>query len=167
MRLHYKIQNFGSRTDTVFCGVFDGHGPYGHMVAKQVRDSLPLKLSAHLEDDIRSDEISRELSVNTSGSLCREDCSFLSTNEEARAFISVEETGGHSDVSQTLKKYFLKVFKVMDKELRMYSNIDCFHSGTTAVTLVKQVCNKLSAVLGDIVSVLDINLIIFSRVRIL
>ncbi|RVX07227.1 putative protein phosphatase 2C 33 [Vitis vinifera] len=33
--------NFGSRTDTVFCGVFDGHGPYGHMVAKRVRDSFP------------------------------------------------------------------------------------------------------------------------------
>ncbi|GKD47586.1 probable protein phosphatase 2C 33, partial [Tanacetum coccineum] len=41
--------NFGSRTDTVFCGVFDGHGPFGHMVAKRVRDSLPLKLSAHVE----------------------------------------------------------------------------------------------------------------------
>ncbi|KAK8286145.1 hypothetical protein V6Z12_D08G273200 [Gossypium hirsutum] len=32
-------ENFGSRTDTVFCGIFDGHGPYGHLVAK--RESRP------------------------------------------------------------------------------------------------------------------------------
>lgn len=37
---------FCSKEDTLFCGVFDGHGPYGHMVAKKVRDSLPLKLIA-------------------------------------------------------------------------------------------------------------------------
>ncbi|XP_057788844.1 probable protein phosphatase 2C 33 [Salvia miltiorrhiza] len=53
-------ENFGSRTDTIFCGVFDGHGPYGHMVAKRVRDSLPLKLSAHWEVDMKDDEILRK-----------------------------------------------------------------------------------------------------------
>ncbi|KAG6404724.1 hypothetical protein SASPL_136977 [Salvia splendens] len=53
-------EKFGSRTDTIFCGVFDGHGPYGHMVAKCVRDSLPLKLSAHWEVDVQDDEILRE-----------------------------------------------------------------------------------------------------------
>ncbi|KAI4334805.1 hypothetical protein L6164_013514 [Bauhinia variegata] len=41
-------ENFSSK-DTIFCGVFDGHGPYGHRVAKKVRDSFPLKLSAELE----------------------------------------------------------------------------------------------------------------------
>lgn len=39
-------ENFASRRDTIFCGVFDGHGPYGHMVSKKVRDALPLKLCA-------------------------------------------------------------------------------------------------------------------------
>ncbi|XP_061364189.1 probable protein phosphatase 2C 33 [Gastrolobium bilobum] len=42
-------ENFCSKEDTIFCGVFDGHGPYGHMVAKKVRDSLPLKLIAQLD----------------------------------------------------------------------------------------------------------------------
>ncbi|KAG0473878.1 hypothetical protein HPP92_015735 [Vanilla planifolia] len=37
-------EDFTSITDTIFCGVFDGHGPLGHMVARKVRDSLPLKL---------------------------------------------------------------------------------------------------------------------------
>ncbi|KAE8686505.1 Photosystem II family protein [Hibiscus syriacus] len=30
--------------DVTFCGVFDGHGPQGHLVAREVRDALPLKL---------------------------------------------------------------------------------------------------------------------------
>ena len=38
------FQNFGSREDTVFLGVFDGHGPYGHIVGRRVRDSLPSML---------------------------------------------------------------------------------------------------------------------------
>ncbi|RZR91652.1 hypothetical protein BHM03_00019828 [Ensete ventricosum] len=42
-------ENFGNRSDTVFCGVFDGHGPNGHMVARKVRDILPLKLCASWE----------------------------------------------------------------------------------------------------------------------
>ncbi|KAJ4909044.1 putative protein phosphatase 2C 18 [Raphanus sativus] len=41
--------NFCSRDDTVFCGVFDGHGPFGHMVAKKVRDTLPFTLSTQLK----------------------------------------------------------------------------------------------------------------------
>lgn len=133
------MQKFGSRDDTVFCGVFDGHGPYGHMVAKRVRDSLPLKLSTHWEVNIKSDEILREVSLNSTGSLCTEDTSFLSAGEESRASIDFEETGKHPEVFYTLKESFLKAFKVMDRELRMYANIDCFCSGTTAVTMVKQV----------------------------
>ncbi|KAF8038470.1 hypothetical protein BT93_B1111 [Corymbia citriodora subsp. variegata] len=42
------------------------------------------------------------------------------------------------EIFQTLKESFLKAFKVMDRELRMQKKVDCFCSGTTAVTLVKQ-----------------------------
>ncbi|KAL0403375.1 UNVERIFIED_CONTAM: putative protein phosphatase 2C 33 [Sesamum radiatum] len=141
-------ESFGSRKDTVFCGVFDGHGPYGHMVAKRVRDSLPLKLNAHWEANNKSDEILREVSLNTTGSLCT-DTSFLSADEEARASIDVGETGKDTDVFQTLKESFLKAFKVMDRELRMYANIDCFCSGTTAVTMVKQGQDLVIGNVGD------------------
>ncbi|KAK6144968.1 hypothetical protein DH2020_021788 [Rehmannia glutinosa] len=140
-------ENFGSRTDTVFCGVFDGHGPYGHMVAKRVRDALPLKLSANWEVNIKSDEILREVSLNTMGSLCADDTSFVSADEEARASIDVDEK--HPEVFETLKNSFLKAFKVMDRELRMYGNIDCFCSGTTAVTLVKQGKDLIIGNVGD------------------
>ncbi|KAL2465007.1 putative protein phosphatase 2C 33 [Abeliophyllum distichum] len=142
-------ENFGSRTDTVFCGVFDGHGPYGHMVAKRVRDSLPLKLSTNWEVNIKSDEVLREVSLNGTGSRCSEDTSFLSPDESARASIDLEETEKRPEVFRTLKESFLKAFKVMDRELRMYSNIECFCSGTTAVTLVKQGQDLVIGNVGD------------------
>lgn len=104
-----NFQNFGSRTDTVFCGVFDGHGPYGHMVAKKVRDSLPLKLSTNWEVDTKDDAV------------------------------NAAPTGNQFEVFDTLKDSFINAFKVMDKELKINSDLDCFCSGTTAVTLVKQV----------------------------
>jgi serine/threonine protein phosphatase PrpC len=37
-------QGFGGEEDGVLCGVFDGHGPHGHLVARRARDSLPLRL---------------------------------------------------------------------------------------------------------------------------
>ncbi|KAH9734403.1 putative protein phosphatase 2C 33 [Citrus sinensis] len=134
-------ENFASRADTIFCGVFDGHGPYGHMVAKRVRDSLPLKLSSHWEVNITSEEVLREISINTAGSINSEDTSFVSADEEPRASADLEETEKFPEFFQTLKESFLKAFKVMDRELRMHATIDCFCSGTTAVTLIKQVLN--------------------------
>ncbi|KAJ9169262.1 hypothetical protein P3X46_017470 [Hevea brasiliensis] len=131
-------ENFGLRTDTVFCGVFDGHGPYGHMVAKRVRDHLPLKLSAHLEVNKTSEDVLKEISLSTTGSMNSEDTAFISADEESRASVDLEETEKHPEIFQTLKESFLKAFKIMDRELRLHANIDCFCSGTTAVTLVKK-----------------------------
>ncbi|KDP26876.1 hypothetical protein JCGZ_18034 [Jatropha curcas] len=131
-------ENFGSRTDTVFCGVFDGHGPYGHMVAKRVRDHLPLKLSAHWEVNITSEDVLKEISVNTTASMNSEDQSFISADEESRASLDLDEPEKQPEIFQTLKESFLKAFKVMDRELRVHANIDCYCSGTTAVTLIKQ-----------------------------
>lgn len=133
------FQNFGSRMDTVFCGVFDGHGPYGHMVAKRVRDSLPIKLTANWEVNINSEDVLKEISLNTPGSMNSEDTAFISADEESRPSFDLEETEKQPEVFQALKESFLKAFKIMDRELGTHTNIDCFCSGTTAVTLVKQV----------------------------
>jgi serine/threonine protein phosphatase PrpC len=113
------LQNFGSKEDTIFCGVFDGHGPTGHMVAKKVRDSLPLKVSS-------------QWVLNTSAvDRCTEDTNHAGSSEE--------NEDCNSEFFVTLKDSFLKAFKVMDKELKFHPRIDCYCSGTTAVTLVKQV----------------------------
>lgn len=142
------LQNFASRTDTVFCGVFDGHGPYGHMVAKKVRDALPLKLSSHWEVSAKSDEVLREISLNTAGSIHSEDTAFLSADEESRPSVDLEDPEKLPEIFSTLKESFLKAFKVMDRELRVHTHIDCFCSGTTAVTLIKQVWILLTAKLA-------------------
>lgn len=133
-------QNFGSRTDTVFCGIFDGHGPYGHLVAKRVRDHLPLKLSAHWEAKVSSEDVFRDFGL---GSMTSEDMSLLSIDKESRPSIEFLESEKHPDIFETLKESFLKAFKAMDRELRVHPSIDSFCSGTTAVTFVKQVssCN--------------------------
>ncbi|KAM5569870.1 putative protein phosphatase 2C 33 [Rosa sericea] len=117
-------ENFGSKEDTIFCGVFDGHGPSGHMVAKKVRDSLPLKVSS-------------QWVLNTSAA---------DTNH---AGASVENKDSHGEFFATLKDSFLKAFKVMDKELKLHPRIDCYCSGTTAVTLVKQGQDLVIANIGD------------------
>ncbi|KAL6586815.1 hypothetical protein OROMI_001803 [Orobanche minor] len=144
-------ENFGSRTDTVFCGVFDGHGPYGHMVAKRVRDSLPLQLSSHWEVSKKSDEVARDVGVSTTmGSFCSEGTSFLSATEEAsRASTDVDGNGKQAEIFQTIQESFLKAYKVVDRELRVHANIDCFCSGTTAVTLVKQGQDIVIGNVGD------------------
>ncbi|GMI88722.1 hypothetical protein like AT3G02750 [Hibiscus trionum] len=138
-------ENFGSRTDTVFCGVFDGHGPYGHLVAKRVRDHLPLKLSAHWEANISSEDAS---GLNAAGSMNSEDIDLLLV-EESRASEDLKETEKHPEIFETLKESFLKAFKAMDKELRTHPSIDCFCSGTTAVTLVKQGTYLVIGNVGD------------------
>ncbi|XP_076954446.1 putative protein phosphatase 2C 33 [Bidens hawaiensis] len=133
-------ENFGSRTDTVFCGVFDGHGPFGHLVAKRVRDSLPLKLTANWDVNIKgSDDVLREVTLN-------EEPGFNSEDSKA---LSDPATNKNSEKLQVLKDSFLKAFKVMDRELRMYANIDCFCSGTTAVTLIKQGQDLIIGNIGD------------------
>ncbi|KAL8156628.1 hypothetical protein AgCh_001637 [Apium graveolens] len=141
-------ENFASRTDTIFCGVFDGHGPYGHMVAKRVRDSLPLKLCANWEVNLKGDGSLGETNLNGTGSMNLESTSFLASNEESRA-VDVEGTENHENMFQILKESFLKAYKVMDRELKLYTTIDCFCSGTTAVTLIKQGDNLVISNVGD------------------
>ncbi|KAB1201663.1 putative protein phosphatase 2C 33 [Morella rubra] len=142
-------ENFGSRTDTIFCGVFDGHGPYGHMVAKRVRDSLPLKLSAHWEVNITSEDVLKEISLNSAGSINSEDTPIISADEDSRASIDLEEADKHPEIFQILKESFPKAFRVMDRELRLHPSIDCFCSGTTAVALVKQGQDLVIGNVGD------------------
>lgn len=111
------------------------------MVAKRVRDSLPLKLSSHWEVNLNSEEVLKEISPNTAGSLNSDDTAFASVDEDFRASVDSGESEKYPEIFQTLKESFLKAFKVMDRELRIQPSIDCFCSGTTAVTLIKQVAS--------------------------
>ncbi|KAI4368259.1 hypothetical protein MLD38_016835 [Melastoma candidum] len=129
-------ENFCSRKDMVFCAVFDGHGPFGHAVAKRVRDLLPLKLNALLEGTVDKD------SATSLGS-----GSATTVNSQA-----VNELGGTDKLKEIFRSFklsFLKAFRGMDRELRLHASINCFCSGTTAVTLVKQGNYLIIGNLGD------------------
>ncbi|CAI8592101.1 unnamed protein product [Vicia faba] len=110
-------ENFCSKDDTIFCGVFDGHGPNGHRVAKKVRDSFPLKLGAQWDLHLKNED------------------GFSNQNGAATSYNSEEQIRQAS--------------KIMDKELKLHRDIDCFCSGTTAVTLIKQGLNLVIANVGD------------------
>lgn len=115
--------------DVTFCGVFDGHGPHGHLVARKVRDALPLKLASFLQ--------SFDSKHNGSTVNC---CS----GNPKLDVVDPDKDGGVEDkVDYLWREAFLKSYKAMDKELRSHPNLDCFCSGSTAVTLVKQVTSCL------------------------
>jgi hypothetical protein len=92
-------QGFGGEEDVVLCGVFDGHGPHGHLVARRVRDALPLKLMAAVR----------------------------------------ESKPGLDMAAAAWRKAFARAYKAMDKDLRSHATLDCFCSGSTAVTVLKLV----------------------------
>ncbi|CAL5017722.1 unnamed protein product [Urochloa decumbens] len=126
-------ENFGSQDDTVFCGVFDGHGPNGHLVAKRVRDLLPVKLSANLGRN----------GTATGGTAPHR------VVDNTDASLENEENGERPEFFPALRASFLRAFYVMDRDLKLHRNIDCVFSGTTAVTVLKQGQNLIIGNLGD------------------
>lgn len=106
----------------IFCGVFDGHGPLGHKVSQYIRDNLPSNLSAAIK-------MSQQKA-----------CRFYDANES--------ETGSYDDIydennqNMSLAAWegcFLKSFDEMDDNLAREINTDSYCSGSTAVTVIKQV----------------------------
>ncbi|CAL9083506.1 unnamed protein product [Musa textilis] len=138
-------ENFSLTKDTIFCGVFDGHGPYGHMVAKKVRDSLPLKLSTQWRVRVNSHE-SPDLNGSISGSMNSEEMASFSKDDNWSDYVENEKV---PEMYLPLKQSFLKAFRLMDKELKFHPMIDCFCSGTTAVIVVKQGQDLVIGNIGD------------------
>ncbi|KAG5047485.1 hypothetical protein JHK82_016847 [Glycine max] len=121
--------------DTIFCGVFDGHGPHGHLVARKVRDALPIKLISSLH--------SNESKRNGSGKTC------FKGNVKPDSGESEKDCSAEDKLNSTWREAFMKAYKAMDKELRSHPNLDCFCSGSTAVTIVKQGSNLFMGYIGD------------------
>ncbi|KAM7495129.1 hypothetical protein LguiB_029738 [Lonicera macranthoides] len=135
--------------DVTFCGVFDGHGPHGHLVARKVRDTLPLKLFSFLQ----SCDSKRNNGSTTASTCC-------SGNIKSDGGDSEKDGSTEDKVDALWREAFLKSYKSMDKELRSHPNLDCFCSGSTAVTLVKQGSNLFMGYIGDSRAILaskDIN----------
>lgn len=138
------MENFGSKDGTIFCGVFDGHGPQGHLVSKRVRDVLPMKLSANLgRDEYKEMSNSSITNGTTEGGTAKP------VVEDADAAFGTVENEGYPEIFTALRTSFLRAFYVMDRDLKSHKNIDCLFSGTTAVTVIKQGNDLIIGNLGD------------------
>ncbi|AEE36274.2 putative protein phosphatase 2C 18 [Arabidopsis thaliana] len=157
-----KIENFCSRDDTVFCGVFDGHGPFGHMVAKKVRDTLPFTLLTQLKMTSESDQSSlvgangfqikctEEEEVQTTESEQVQKTESVTTMDEQWCELNPNVNNDElPEMYLPLKHAMLKSCQQIDKELKMHPTIDCFCSGTTSVTLIKQGEDLVVGNIGD------------------
>nr|AAC36699.1 protein phosphatase-2C [Mesembryanthemum crystallinum] len=116
-------QGFGSE-DGVFCGVFDGHGKFGHVVSKIVRQRLPVLL------------LDEKIAVAPADTESDDDSTQGGLSSSEKKFFDWEEA-------------CVKTFEEMDKELKHTKKADFSFSGTTAVVVLKQAQDFFIANLGD------------------
>ncbi|GAB4843066.1 hypothetical protein Ancab_013045 [Ancistrocladus abbreviatus] len=115
-------QEFGCQEDMIFCGVFDGHGPWGHFVAKRVSKLLPSSLLCHWQETV---------------ALCS-----LELNSQMGFDRDAQECN-------IWKQSYVKTCDTVDKELENNPGVDSFYSGTTALTIVRQGKLIVIANVGD------------------
>lgn len=116
-------EEFGCQEDMIFCGIFDGHGPWGHMVAKRVRKLMPSSLLCNWQEILALNPLD------------------LDSEKEPNT-----RSLGPFDV---WKQANLKTFSAIDQDLEQHPIIDSFHSGTTALTIVRQGDLIVMANIGD------------------
>ncbi|KAH6802513.1 Protein phosphatase 2C family protein [Perilla frutescens var. frutescens] len=115
-------EEFGCQEDMIFCGIFDGHGPWGHFVAKSVRDSMPSSLLCNWQETLVEASVDPDFDLGSQKKLQR---------------------------FNIWKHSYLKTCAAVDKELEQHRKIDAFNSGTTALTIVRQGDNVFIANVGD------------------
>ncbi|KAI5072537.1 hypothetical protein GOP47_0012643 [Adiantum capillus-veneris] len=119
-------ESFGPQGEATFCGIFDGHGPSGHHVAKQVRDCLPNLL---LDDECVS--------------------LYMSNNSQELVGGSPKHLKPDADALISVSKAFVDCYGKMDDKLKMHPELNCVCSGTTSVTLLVKKKELVIANVGD------------------
>ncbi|GFQ05723.1 probable protein phosphatase 2c 73 [Phtheirospermum japonicum] len=114
-------EEFGCQEDTVFCGVFDGHGPWGHLASKTVRQLMPKLLLCNWQEAV---------ALNTAHNLD----------------YNLGKVEIHFD---TWKECYYKTCAAVDQQLEHHPRVDSFYSGTTALALVRQGDLLIVANVGD------------------
>ncbi|MBA0573655.1 hypothetical protein Golob_000919, partial [Gossypium lobatum] len=104
-------EEFGCQADMLFCGIFDGHGPWGHFVAKKVRESMPSSLLCNWQETLAQASLDPEID--------------LESDKKHQRF-------------HIWKHSYLRTCAAVDHELEQHRKIDSFYSGTTALTIVRQ-----------------------------
>lgn len=96
----------------IFCGIFDGHGPWGHYVAKRVGETMPSSLLCNWQETLARASLDPDLDSES--------------DEKPHLF-------------DIWKHSYSKTCAAVDRELGQLRKIDSFNSGTTALTVVRQV----------------------------
>ncbi|KAF4346319.1 hypothetical protein G4B88_026328 [Cannabis sativa] len=94
-------EEFGCQEDMVFCGIFDGHGQWGHLVSKRVRESLPSSLLCNWQNTLSQTSL---------------DLNFEIENDRDLHWFG------------TWKESFFKTYAAIDQELKHNNEIDTFLS---------------------------------------
>ncbi|RDX64222.1 putative protein phosphatase 2C 34, partial [Mucuna pruriens] len=115
-------EEFGCEEDIIFCGVFDGHGPWGHLVAKRVRKLLPALLLCNWQENVAATSLDLDFKMETDRNLHRFDM---------------------------WKQSYIRTCAAIDQDLKQHAGIDSFQSGTTALTIIKQGEHLIIANVGD------------------
>lgn len=115
-------EEFGCQPDMIFCGIFDGHGSWGHFVAKTVRNSMPPLLLWNWQETLA------QMALDTD---------FDEGGEKKMQWFNI------------WKHSYLKTCATIDQELQQHRKIDAFYSGTTALSIVKQGERMIIANVGD------------------
>ncbi|MBA0770962.1 hypothetical protein Gotri_019500 [Gossypium trilobum] len=104
-------EEFGCQADMLFCGIFDGHGPWGHFVAKKVRESMPSSLLCNWQETLAQASLDPDFD--------------LESDKKHHRF-------------HIWKHSYLQTCAIVDRELEHCRKIDSLYSGTTALTIVRQ-----------------------------
>ncbi|KAK7264665.1 hypothetical protein RJT34_32275 [Clitoria ternatea] len=120
-------EEFGCQQDMMFCGIFDGHGPWGHFVAKRVRKLVPAFLLCNWQENLAATSLDLDFKM------------------EADKIIHGLDIW---------KQSYINACAAIDQDLKQHTRIDSFQSGTTALTIIKQGEYLIIANVGDCRAVL-------------
>ncbi|XP_038716384.1 probable protein phosphatase 2C 34 [Tripterygium wilfordii] len=104
-------EEFGCQAGMIFCGIFDGHGPWGHFVAKKVRELMPSSLLYNWQQTLAQTLLDLDMDL---------------------------ESDKKHHIFNIWKHSYMKACAAVDQELERLRKIDSFYSGTTALTIVRQ-----------------------------
>ncbi|GAA0185568.1 protein phosphatase [Lithospermum erythrorhizon] len=117
-------EEFGYQEDMIFCGIFDGHGPWGHLVSRKVRKLMPASLLKNWQNVLVQNSLDDEIDFGL---------------EFKRNLLQLD----------VWKKCFLKTCLSIDEKLNQHPDIDSFYSGTTALSVIRQGDMMIVANVGD------------------
>ncbi|GMP60396.1 hypothetical protein CsSME_00023282 [Camellia sinensis var. sinensis] len=117
-------EEFGGQDDIMFCGIFDGHGQWGHYVAKRVRETMPSVLLCNWQETLTEASLNPDLDFD------------LESDKKLHTF-------------NIWKHSYVKTCATVDQDLMQLRKIDSFYSGTTALTIVRQGELLVVANVGD------------------